>query len=253
MSAAAGSSSFNVTVLTGSGCTWTAVSSAPSWLTTSSTGTANGSVTFSVTLNSGPARTGTISVGDQTFTVTQSGCAYSINPGGLAVPKEGGQFNFNVSSNGCGWGPATTSAPGWVNIESGSGVGNGTVTFGVAPNTGPPRFAGITVAGLNFVIGQEMGCTWTISPTSVYVSAYGGTVYVNVQRYNQDCPIPVQSAVSWLTPIGLGCSDDEEIPSAWRYCWVGIYVGPNSSQDGRAGGLMVGGQPFIVYQGGAQP
>jgi len=250
----AATSTFNVTVLTGSGCTWTAVSSDSSWLTTSSTGTTNGIVTYSVTLNSGSTtRTGDIKVGDQTFTVTQTACSYSINPGGHAFPKEGGEFTFNVNSNSCGW-TAVSNAPSWVYIIEGSGGGvGGVVSFGVAENTGPPRGATITVAGLTFVVVQESGCNWNVSPTSVNVSANGGYVYVNVQRSNQACPIPVGTTYSWLTPVNQGCSDDPELPQAWRYCWVAIYVAPNTSQDARAGGVMIANQPFIVFQQGAEP
>jgi Divergent InlB B-repeat domain/Calx-beta domain/Viral BACON domain/Bacterial pre-peptidase C-terminal domain len=64
-----GSGSFGVT--TSSGCAWTAVSNA-NWITTSSSGAGNGSVNFAVAANTGAARTGTIAVGGQTFTISQA-------------------------------------------------------------------------------------------------------------------------------------------------------------------------------------
>ncbi|MEO8037045.1 MAG: IPT/TIG domain-containing protein, partial [Acidobacteriota bacterium] len=55
------------------GCGWTAVSNA-SWIQTSSYGIGNGTLSYSVVANlSTVARSGTITVGDQTFTVNQSG------------------------------------------------------------------------------------------------------------------------------------------------------------------------------------
>jgi hypothetical protein len=66
---AGGSGSFTVT--TTSGCAWSAVSNA-SWLTTSSSGTGSGTAFYSVAANSGAARSGTITVGGQTFTMSQS-------------------------------------------------------------------------------------------------------------------------------------------------------------------------------------
>ena len=79
---AGGSGSFSVT--TTAGCAWSAVSSVP-WITTNSSGSGNGTVNFTVASNTGSARTGTITVGGQTFTVSQgapSGCpTAAISPG----------------------------------------------------------------------------------------------------------------------------------------------------------------------------
>ena len=64
----------NISVSTSSGCPWTAVSNA-SWITitSGSSGTGNGSVTYIVSQNTtGAIRTGTITVGGQIFTVTQT-------------------------------------------------------------------------------------------------------------------------------------------------------------------------------------
>jgi hypothetical protein len=67
--AAAGTGSFTVTAA--AGCAWTATSNA-AFLTTSSTGNGNGPVTYSFQQNtSGAERTGTITVGNATHTVTQ--------------------------------------------------------------------------------------------------------------------------------------------------------------------------------------
>ena len=63
--AAGGSGSFSVT--TTAGCSWTAVSSAP-WITSTSNGTGNGSVTYQVAANTGAARSGSITIGGLTFT-----------------------------------------------------------------------------------------------------------------------------------------------------------------------------------------
>lgn len=64
-----GSGSFSV--LTSGACDWSAVSNVP-WIETSSDGSGNGVVEYSVAANAGPDRTGTITVGDQAFTVSQA-------------------------------------------------------------------------------------------------------------------------------------------------------------------------------------
>ena len=63
----------SVTVTTSSGCSWTAASGVP-WITITSgaTGTGNGTVTFSVAINtSGSPRSGTLTVGGQNAVVNQ--------------------------------------------------------------------------------------------------------------------------------------------------------------------------------------
>jgi len=65
-----------VTVTTQAGCTWTASSSDPDWLsiTSGQTGTGNGTVAYAVAANTKHNdRTGRLTIGDQTFVVTQSG------------------------------------------------------------------------------------------------------------------------------------------------------------------------------------
>jgi len=68
--AGGGGASVNVTAPTG--CLWAATSNA-AWITGGTSGSGNGTVTYSVAANSGPARTGTMTIAGQTFTVSQDG------------------------------------------------------------------------------------------------------------------------------------------------------------------------------------
>lgn len=63
----------SISVSAGTGCAWTATSNA-SWIVinSGSAGTGNGTVAYSVGVNSGPNRSGTITVAGTTFTVNQS-------------------------------------------------------------------------------------------------------------------------------------------------------------------------------------
>ncbi len=82
----AGASTGSFTVSTSGGCSWTATSNAL-WLTTSGSGSGSGMVPFSVAANSdASARTGTISVGCQSFTVTQAAGAASDGANVIANP-----------------------------------------------------------------------------------------------------------------------------------------------------------------------
>ncbi|HKV40371.1 MAG TPA: protease pro-enzyme activation domain-containing protein [Blastocatellia bacterium] len=72
--ASGGNGSVNVNA--NSGCSWTAAAGA-TWITLTSGpgGTGNGTVTYSVAENSGPARSSSISIAGQIYTVSQSGAA----------------------------------------------------------------------------------------------------------------------------------------------------------------------------------
>ena len=69
----AGASTGTVAVTAGTGCAWTATSNA-AWLTITSgaSGSGNGSVGYSVAANTGAARSGTLTIAGQTFTVNQA-------------------------------------------------------------------------------------------------------------------------------------------------------------------------------------
>ncbi len=135
------------------------------WITVNraaSRGSGNGTVTYSVAANPGPARSGTITIGGQTFTVNQgSGCSWGIDPTSASAAAGGGGGSVSVTASaGCGW--TAVSNNGWITVDSGSesGSGNGTVNYTVAANTGPARGGTITIAGQTFSLAQA-GATFT--------------------------------------------------------------------------------------------
>ena len=86
VAASAGGGSVRLTTLTG--CDWAAVS-ATNWIHTTSTGTGNGTVSYTFDANpAGTARIGTITVNGQTFTVNQIGATAIIVV--QASPNNGG-------------------------------------------------------------------------------------------------------------------------------------------------------------------
>jgi hypothetical protein len=87
-------------VSTQSGCPWTAVSNALPWLSIPSTGsgTGSGTVSYSVAANSATtSRSGTMTIGGQTFTVNQAGSV---------------QYSLSISKSGTGTGTVSNSPTG---------------------------------------------------------------------------------------------------------------------------------------------
>ena len=93
---AAGGGASSVSVTAPTGCSWTAISN-DGWITITggSPGPGSGSVTYSVVANSGAARTGTMTIAGQTFTVNQEAATYTLNVssnpgiGGTVSPPSG--------------------------------------------------------------------------------------------------------------------------------------------------------------------
>lgn len=154
----------DVNVTATAGCSWTAVSSDPSWLEiTSGGGSGNGTVSYLVRDNlTGIPRTGTITIGPYTLNVTQDGgtqddCTYTIAPLFVSVPAEGIPANSIAitAEERCAW-QATTDVA-WITIISNCcGVGNGTINYSVAANAGSVGRKGtITVGGRAFTVKQK--------------------------------------------------------------------------------------------------
>jgi hypothetical protein len=151
----------SVAITTQSGCQWSASSNA-SWIsvTSGASGTGNGSMGFSVAVNLGGARSGTIGVAGRSFTVNQGAvvtppptCTYSV-PDNVKAGKGGGGESVDVkTAAGCSWTSSSNSS--WITITSGSGSGNGKASFTVAKNDGKKRTGSITVAGQSVSVQQD--------------------------------------------------------------------------------------------------
>jgi len=169
ISPSGGSSSFSLG--TGGGCQWSAVSQAP-WLsiTSGSSGTSSGTVSFSVAANPVTIpRTTTIQAGNglasTSFTVTEVGvCTYSLSSQLVALAPGGGTGSVTVTTEtGCVWSAVPSAS--WLTITSGaSGTGSGSFTFSAAPGSTSNSFSGtITVMSqiVTIVAGSSVGTPGT--------------------------------------------------------------------------------------------
>ncbi|MFB3827161.1 MAG: BACON domain-containing protein [Bryobacteraceae bacterium] len=140
-------------------CSWTASTAEP-WIriTSGASGTYDGEVRYTVAANDASRdRTGSIRVGDQSFTITQSGvaCVYDVSPVALGLAAAGGTGRVSVATDPrCGW-AATTRTP-WIQVTSPAvlAMGPGTAEFTVAPNSGAPRTGTVTVANRDVTVAQ---------------------------------------------------------------------------------------------------
>ena len=158
--AAGGAGSVNVTA--GTGCSWTAIAPTGSILTVTSgsSGSGNGTVSYGVALNpTTSSRSGTLMIAGQTFTVTQAAaaCSYTLSATSATFSLAGGSGSVGVTTNGtnCAW-TASTADP-FLGITSGASVtGSGTVSYTVAAHSAVSfRTGTLTVAGQSFSVAQS--------------------------------------------------------------------------------------------------
>ena len=221
-------------------CTWTTSTNVP-WISLvgDTDGSGNGTVSFTVQANTGPARNGILTIGGQRFTVTQlqAACNYSISPAGQSFAAAGGQGAVSVSTNSvCTWN--TSDVPVWVTGMPASGTGAQTISFAVDSNPGPARSANIIIAGQTFAVSQAGGCTYSLSPGSHSASASGGASSFAVNTAS-GCAWTSSGVPAWITGVpasGTGATT------------INFMVAANPDPTPRSANISIGGQTFSVTQ-----
>ena len=248
VAAAGGTGSTAVTAPTG--CAWTGVSNNTSWLTVTSgaSGNGGGTVGFSATANASTAqRSGTLTIGGQTLTVTQAGagCTYAINPTSQAVNASLASGSTTVTAPaGCAW-TAVSNDTAWLTVTSGAtGSGGGSVGFSATANASPSQRSGsLTIGGQTLTVTQAgVGCTFTLSTSTLSVAATGGSGATNVTA-PAGCPWSGSSNDSWITVTG-GASGNGNGST-------GFSVAANPNPTARSGTLTIATQTFTVSQAAA--
>jgi hypothetical protein len=259
-SSAAGTGTIDVTA-SDSSCLWSATQYA-SWITNlkQSTNTGSGTVSYSVSANTGGSRTGSVlieSIGGAgtVFTVNQNeadSCYFTLTSDSDQIPTAGGSDSFGVvaSKPSCAWKASldTTDAT-FATITSGkSGTGNGTVKFTLAPNTSSGRTASITVGNTSgssqiFSAIQVSAnvCDFTITPNTVNISDQGGTNTIPLIPTYSFCTFAAQSNNPALLLQTTSGTYGTEIP----------YTVAQNTGPARILTATVGCQKFTVNQGGA--
>jgi hypothetical protein len=247
----------SVAVAAPSGCTWTAKSNAPFiTITSGASGSGNGTVEFRLPANSGSSRTGTLTIADRTYTVTQLApgappppppCSHTINPASANVAEQGGPATATVTTAAhCTW-TAASNVP-WITVTSGaSGSGNGSVAYTVAGNSGTARQGALIIAGQTLTIMQAAvtpTCSYTINPGSADVASGAGAGPSVTVTTTTGCTWTATRNVPWLT-VTSGASGNGTGT-------VGYSVEANTG-GARSGTLTIAGRTFTVTQAAPTP
>jgi len=173
-----------------------------------------------------------------------SACVFTVNPTVQSFPVEGGSGSFNINiPTGCGWTVSTSNS--FITINSPTnGVGNGTVNFTVAPNTGAGRTGLINITdGFNprsFQIQQGSGCPTSIAETNLSFSANGGQGSVNVTA-GANCSWQAVSNADWVVVTSNQQSGNGNAT---------FNILPNPTRNVRNATLTIGAKTVNISQAG---
>ncbi len=245
-SAAGGSSSVVITA-NGTNCSWTAVSNSGFiMITAGSSGSGNGSVSYTVAANSNTTiQTGTMTIAGQVFTVTEAAAACNVSPASTnaSFSAAGGSSNVVITANGtnCSW--TAVSNSGFITITAGSsGSGNGSVSYTVATNANATIQTGsMTIAGQTFTV-TEAAAACNVSPTSTNASfsAAGGSSNVVITANGTNCSWTAVSNSDFITITAGGSGSGNGS--------VSYTVAANTNMTTLIGTMTIAGQTFTVTQ-----
>jgi hypothetical protein len=239
-------------------CTWAAGTNV-AWIGGSTGSQAgNGTATFTVLPNLGSARTGSVTVAGQSFTILQQGvgCDATLTPTSASLDSAGGTVAVQVTvPSGCAW---TKSSPvDWITVsDGGTANGPGVVNVTVAANSTPTsRQTALVIANRSFTITQSTAaspspqppgptpvppsCGYSLGSASLTVDAAGGAGAVTVTTAS-GCQWSATPNVAWLSIMGGS--------SGTGAGTVSFSAAANSTTGPRTGTLTIAGQTFTVTQ-----
>ncbi len=224
---AAGTGSVNV--VTSSGCGWTATSNAGFiTITAGATGTGSGTVNYTVSTNTGAARSGILTIAGKTYTVSQGAAA----PGGLAITTQSlpigtvsVPYSATLAATG-GQPPYTWSIAGTLpsgvalNATSGSSVqltgtpsassaGTYPISVTVKDNANATQSRQFTIT-INGVSQSGFNITNAAFPNGVVSQAYKQLLTSSGGCVSPFAPRPIFSLASGKLPGGLSIQPNSD-------------------------------------------
>jgi hypothetical protein len=228
---------FEIKIGTNPQCAWTASASEPWLVLATSSGKGPQTLSLRVSENTSPSeRNAQIRVAEHTIALHQAAaaappppvtpappapptlpappappakpdppaqpCTYTVDPRSQGVTSKGGEFTIAVATGAdCKWSASSTVS--WISIRSGSGAGNGRVSYGISANDGAKREGQIRIGQSSVSISQDGiertadVCSLSLSPLAQKIPVEGGVFAIKV-AINSGCKWSVDKAPSWI-------------------------------------------------------
>jgi uncharacterized protein (TIGR03437 family) len=184
-------------------------------------------------------------------------CTYSITPGSITVPANGGSGTISVNTQAaCGWSFSTDSM--WITLSSPNASGNqvtgsGILNYVAAATTLPTSQTGniyISGASTQADIPVTQGatvCSMTLQPSASTISAAGGPGSFQVQTA---CSWTATSNATWIT-VSTPATGTSTAPtpsvSGTGNGTVPFTAAPNACVDPQIGTVTVTSQPAQIF------
>ena len=209
-----------VAVTTSVGVSWTAVSNA-GWITVSTpSGIGSGTVGYTVAAYTGvTTRSGSLIIGNQTFTVSQTGTDVSISPYSVDKAYSSDIVMVAVSAlSTTNWN--VTSNDSWISVvDPGNKFGNSTVTLGIGTNPSfLDRTGTVKIGSATFTIRQSGTPNPILDILPKVATAEATGAYGNIAVFaTPDAPWTAETLSSWIilsNTIGAGNGNIGYVASA---------------------------------------
>ena len=224
-----------------------------SWISLVNSGNGQGSGTVTLEIEENPswkARTGTVEIGTETFTLTQEGrtaLEFVISPETVTVGAEASDGSIAVTATpDLPW--STKSQAVWLtlNTQTASGAGNGAVSYSVAANpTLDARTGQITVTpgdsrvDAKTITVTQRAASSSLSSTNHEFAALGGSCEVSVS-VPDIVEWQIQNTNAWLTVSGAA---NRMGPGT-----VTLQAATNNTVQPRSGTVTIAKKLFVVTQ-----
>ena len=224
---------------------WTA-SSNQSWASVSpAQGTGSGAFSYTVTANpSVSPRTATVSIGDRSFTIVQSGKQGSLNLSSntAEIPASGGGGTISITSNAADYTWTAVTAQNWVTLSPASGSGSGSISFQVSPTSSAhTRTAVLTIGNRTFTITQAGGQGFVTLSNALTITNTGGSRTVSVAANYSDYAWTAASSADWITLASGGGTGSGDLV---------LQIAEQRSIHPRSSSVTVDGHTLTVTQSG---
>lgn len=191
-----------ISIVVDAGVSWSAVAN-NDWITVSpSSGTSIGTVDYTVAEYPGVvSRVGSITVGGQTFTITQTGVDVSISPESTAKGEGADIIAVTVNALSTTQWTVTPNDP-WISIiDKETGYGDYVLTLAINANPSFERRTGtVTIGTATLTISQAGTTTAALSIDPATATAAASGAYGNVAVYaTPDASWTAESLSPWLT------------------------------------------------------
>lgn len=157
-----------------------------------------------------------------------------------SAPYAGGSGSADVTTNrDCTWTASSNAA--WLSIISGgTGQGDGTIAFRVAPNAAPaPRHGTLRVNNASLDVTQEPApCAFIVSQSTAEAPAVGGYARVGVTASSPACAWSAASNAAWIAVDPVSAKGNGTVT---------ITIAANTGGD-REGSVVIAGTTVAVHQ-----